>query len=237
MINLSIIIPCYNESRAIPDLIDICRSCANNRTDVEFIFVDNGSNDSSDKVLKDLLENKENHFARQISIKKNIGYGNGILRGLDAANGKILAWTHADLQTHPKDVILAYDKYYKSLINNTSIVKGNRVNRNIFDSFFTFGMSVFSSLILRKKLFDINAQPKIFNKLFYNDLEKPPIDFSLDLFLIYSALDKGLTVKTFPVVFNQRHSGESKGGGTIKGKIKLIMRTFKYIISLKKDLL
>ena len=72
MKNLSIIIPCYNESRAIPDLIDICRSCINNRSDVEFIFVDNGSNDSSDKVLKDLLENRKNHFARRISIKKNI---------------------------------------------------------------------------------------------------------------------------------------------------------------------
>ena len=32
-------------------------------------------------------------------------------------------------------------------------------------------MSVFSSLILRKKLFDINAQPKIFNKLFLKNLQ------------------------------------------------------------------
>ena len=236
MKNLSIVIPCYNESEAIPNLFNICRKCCEDRNDIEFIFVDNGSTDSTNLIFNELLSNPLNIFAKLVSIKKNIGYGNGIIQGLNSANGKILAWTHADLQTDPKDVVLAYEKYKECLFYNLCIVKRNRIKRNVFDQFFTFGMSLFSSFMLKKKLFDVNAQPKIFNKIFYKDLINPPNDFSLDLFLLYSALDKGLTINSFPVIFKNRHSGIAKGGGTLKGKIKLINRTFNYILSLRRKL-
>ena len=234
MKNLSVIIPCYNESNAIPYLVNKCRNSCINRNDIEFIFVDNGSNDSTNKVFKNILNLAENDFAKLVTIKENKGYGYGILKGLNNASGKIFSWTHADLQTDPKDVILAYEKYKDQLFKNKCIVKGNRIGRNFFDYLFTLGMSVLSSLILNKKLFDINAQPKIFNKLFYKNLKNPPKDFSLDLYLIYTALVLELKVETFPVFFRKRHSGNAKGGGSVFGKLKLIIKTFNYILELKK---
>ena len=234
--DLSIIIPCYNESNSIPFLIDKCRESLIDNYNIEFIFVDNGSNDSSHDILHKLLSKPQNSFGKLVRIEKNIGYGNGIIQGLNNADGEIYSWTHADLQTDPKDVINAYLKFKENLLKNNSFVKGVRVNRNVFDSLFTFGMSVISTLMLKKRLFDVNAQPKMFNNMFYRQLSNPPLDFSLDLFFYYQALDKSMKIETFPVLFNKRHSGVSKGGGTLSGKFKLIKRTFKYILELRKKL-
>ena len=98
-------------------------------------------------------------------------------------------------------------------------------------------MSIISTIFLNRWLFDINAQPKMFNNTFFKELKNPPLDFSLDLFFYYKALSKNMQICTFPVYFKKRHSGIAKGGGTLSGKFKLIKRTFKYIFILKKNLL
>jgi len=167
----------------------------------------------------------------------NKGYGFGILQGLAVAEGKILSWTHADLQTDPKDVVLAYELYKVELESNHCIVKGERKGRNIFDNMFTGGMSLISSLFLNQKLWDINAQPKIFHRNFMNHLKKAPYDFSLDLYVLFVANRIKISIESFPVFFSNREFGEAKGGGTLKGKFKLIKRTIGYIIELRNDII
>ena len=82
-------------------------------------------------------------------VQKNQGYGYGILQGLKEAEGKIIAWTHADLQTDPADVVMAFNEYRFDLENNLCIVKGERQGRNIFDNLFTAGMSFFSTIFFK----------------------------------------------------------------------------------------
>ena len=178
--NLSIIIPCYNEELSIPKLIDNCMNIINNN--IEIIIVDNGSIDNTFKIL-----NKSNlpHNIVPIRIEKNIGYGNGILTGLNHANGEVLSWTHADLQTDLSDIIRGYTIHKKELLNKTCVVKGKRKKRNLFDAFFTFLMGLYCSILLGKWLYDINAQPKIFHRSFLEKFEKAPLDFSLDLYVLY----------------------------------------------------
>jgi glycosyltransferase involved in cell wall biosynthesis len=235
MIELSIVIPCYNESTAIPILLEQCRVASLNRIDIEFIIVDNGSTDETNKILLRTLSDIDFKGFKSLRIEKNIGYGNGIVQGLLAASGNILSYTHADLQCNPSDVITAFDQYKNQLRDNQCLIKGRRVNRGIVDSFFTWGMSVFSSWILGVHLSDVNAQPKIFHRLFFQQLINPPSDFSLDLFILYSARKKNIPIISFPVIFSKRHSGQAKGGGTWKGKYKLIKRTLAYILNLRKE--
>jgi hypothetical protein len=91
-------------------------------------------------------------------------------------------------------------------------------------------MQVYCTIFLKTKLDDINAQPKLFSRNFYEkSFKNPPLDFSLDLFLLL----KAQRIKTVNVFFHKRKFGESKGGGTIKGKIKLISRTISYIKKIK----
>lgn len=228
---LSIIIPCYNEELSLKKLVDNCLENINN--DIEILLVDNGSTDNTYNCLLN-LNLPENIIP--IRVKKNIGYGNGILFGLNHAKGDVLSWTHADLQTDVSDVIRGFNLFENELIRQKCLVKGIRKNRNLVDSFFTFFMGIYSSIILNKWMFDINAQPKIFHREFLNQFSNPPLDFSLDLYLIYFFKTKKINIKTFPVIFNDRKFGEAKGGGSFKGKIKLIFRTLNYIHKLNKYL-
>jgi glycosyltransferase involved in cell wall biosynthesis len=234
LINLSIIIPCYNESKSLPRLFDACFSAIIDRNDIEYIFVNNGSNDDTQIVLDQLLSQKEYSLGKSVIVPINKGYGFGILKGLSVAEGRILSWTHADLQTDPKDVVLAYESYKVALESNQCIVKGERKGRNHFDNIFTIGMSFVASLLLKQKLWDINAQPKLFHRNFTDYLKNAPYDFSLDLYLLFIANTIKISINSYPVFFSNRKFGEAKGGGTLNGKIKLILRTLKYILNLRK---
>lgn len=162
------------------------------------------------------------------------GYGYDIMRGLANAKYDVLSWTHADLQTDLKDLIRGYEILISS--QNPVIVKGKRTNRALMEKIFTFGMQVFTYFYLGVYLDDINAQPKLFRRSFYEDHlnQNPPNDFSLDLFLLLNAKLNGNEIKTFNVVFNPREAGTAKGGGgNWKNRINLIKRTIKYIIATK----
>lgn len=233
--NLAIIIPCYNERDNLPLIVSRLRETVGSRTDVEVILVDNGSTDGSDMVLGALLE--DGGFIRSVKVPRNQGYGYGILYGLQAADAENLSWTHADMQTDPKDVLTAYD-LLQTHTKEQVVVKGRRKNRKWLEAFFTFGMQVVASLALSANLGDVNAQPKVFSRHFYESFifEKAPYDFSLDLFLLYQAKMNGYKILEVPVIFANRLHGEAKGGGSWKTRIKLIKRTFSYIFELRRTL-
>ena len=169
-------------------------------------------------------------------IKKNIGYGHGIMSGVKIASGNFIGWCHADLQTEPEDVYNAYIQNFKKLKNDRVIIKGLRTNRNLFDELFTLGMSIIASIIFQRMISDINAQPKLFSKSFRTLLNDYPYDFSLDLYLLIIAKIKGYKIINHKVIVKKRLYGEAKGGGNLKGKLKLIKRTLVYMLKLRKKI-
>jgi glycosyltransferase involved in cell wall biosynthesis len=226
---LSLIIPCYNESENIPVIFDKCLKLIDNGV-FEVILVDNGSTDESNKVIKSLTKNYSS--IRSIRVPVNLGYGYGILQGLEAANGDILSWTHADLQTDPADIVVGIQLFEK--YGNDIFVKGRRYGRPIKEIIFTVGMSIFESLLLREPLWDINAQPTMFSRSFYQSWKQPPHDFSLDLYAYYLAKIKRIKTYRFLVYFGQRAKGVSSWNVGVVSKLKFIFRTLKYSLELKK---
>ncbi|MBT6121720.1 glycosyltransferase family 2 protein [bacterium] len=238
--SLSIIIPYYNEEKNIRPTIDRLLECIKetNAVNTEFILVNNGSTDNSAHIFQDILkENKNFQRLKVVTVERNQGYGYGILCGLREAKGDVLAWTHADMQTDPKDVFDAYWLYMKNCGNHNKdlIIKGKRKNRKFLDAFFTWGMQLFTLSLLNIKLDDINAQPKLFSRNFYTSFVKKtaPYDFSLDLFLLCQAKKHNLNIIDFPVYFSKRLYGQAKGGGNWKTRLRLIRRTITYIYESK----
>ena len=231
--SLSIIIPCYNEGKNLSKLISkIKKNLNGSNDDIEVILVNNGSNDNSKNILEELLKN-ENKI-NFINLDKNLGYGNGILEGLKVSKNNFLAWTHADLQTDFQDCIKGFNYLYECYLNNTKLIlKGKRINRNKFDSFFTFLMSKFIYLINKKKLNDINGQPKIFSRNLFKKFINPPKDFLLDYFLLNLAVEENYKILNIDVDFHERSYGLPKGGGSLIGKIKLSLKTIYYVIKYK----
>ena len=76
----------------------------------------------------------------------------------------------------------------------------------------------------------------MFSRDFIKYIDNAPNDFSLDLFFLVQAIRKNYDILEFPVIFNNRRYGISKGGGSILGKVKLTLRTLSYIYGLRTKL-
>ena len=96
-------------------------------------------------------------------------------------------------------------------------------------------MSIFCSLILNQILWDINAQPTIFTKSFFDTWGNPPDDFSLDLYAYNLARKMDYEIKRFPVTFNKRLFGVSKWNIDLPSKLKFIKRTVRFTFKLTKS--
>ncbi len=227
----SLVIPCYNEAANLPLLLERCKELAV-RPDVEVVLVDNGSTDSTTEVLENLLPKYLG--CRSIRIEKNQGYGFGIVSGLKAAKGEILGWTHADMQTDPQDALFSLEIFEKH--GDEIFVKGRRYGRPFMDVVFTVGMSVFETGLLARPMWDINAQPTMFSRRFFESWTAPPDDFSLDLYAYYQAQTSALKVHRFPVRFGERAHGVSHWNVNWAAKRRFIRRTVDFSLQLKKKI-
>lgn len=233
---LSVVLPCYNEAENIPTILNRFDQVFAELDNVEVILVDNGSHDNTREVLECQIEKRGNTHFRIVFVPENRGYGHGIMTGIAHAKGQVIAWTHADMQTDPLDILHAWKLFQTAPTPTTTFLKGRRVSRPIADAIFTAGMSLIASILLRARLTDINAQPKMFDRSFLELLQNPPLDFSLDLYAIYTAATAGFTILQQPVKFAKRVRGEAKGGGSLLGKIRLVKRTLLYILALRGQL-
>lgn len=230
----SIIVPCYNESKNLPNLIGRFCAIRDERSDWELLLVDNGSKDDTKETLAKELAEPGREFVRVVTVEPpNVGYGHGIVTGLRAAKGDWLAWTHADGQTPPSDVLRAFDILLSSADPQRTFVKGRRRNRPVKDALFTFGMQAVANVILRESLDDINGQPKAFPRALLELADKPPVDLSLDLYFFFIARSSGFEVKTFDVNFGDREHGESKWAFNWKSKARNIRRSVEFMNALR----
>jgi len=229
---LSVVIPCYNEAKNIPLLLE--RIAGAVPAGVEIILVDNGSVDESARVLAKLLP--KYRFARTVKVEVNQGYGYGILQGLQSARAEYIGWTHADLQTDPKDIFRGLSIIETEGTKGPLFIKGLRKGRPLFDRIFTWGMGVFETIYLRTALWDINAQPTIFHRSLYESWRIPPHDFSLDLYAMYTARKNNFVFHRFPVLFPDRIHGVSSWNTGLAAKWKFIRRTLDFSFRLRKTL-
>ena len=229
--SLSLVIPCYNEAKSLPALLSRCAAIVAARPDAEVVLVDNGSSDTSPEMFRELLPKYPG--CRSVRVEKNQGYGFGILSGLRAAKGSILGWTHADLQADPSDALKGLELFEKSATPERLFVKGRRYGRPASDVAFTVGMSLFETMLLGRRLWDINAQPTMFPRSFFESWTSPPNDFALDLYAYYNALRAGMVVERFPVRFGERLHGHSHWNVNWGAKWKFIRRTMDFSVTLR----
>lgn len=223
----SLVIPCFNEEQNLVALREACERVLEIEG-AEVIVVNNGSSDSSQKILETI---RSDTF-RVVELQENAGYGGGILAGLRECRGEIVGWTHADLQTDPADCIQGLERFNE--FNDEVFVKGARYGRPLIDRIFSGGMGFFESVLFRTRLREINAQPTMFPRELLHQMRSPPSDFSLDLYTYVTAIQLGYPVARFPVQFGPRRHGLSKWNVDWKSRMRFIRRTVSYSVDLRK---
>lgn len=122
---ISIVIPCYNEEEVIGEtvkrLIPLCSELSD--FDVEIIFVNNGSSDSTWELLKEFSEMDPR--IKLISLARNFGYQMSTTAGIDAARGDAVVLMDADLQDPPEVMLQMIAKWREGY----DVVYGTRTER------------------------------------------------------------------------------------------------------------
>ncbi len=103
MLQLSIVVPLYNEAESLPELCSwIDRVMQENAFSYEMIFVNDGSNDNSWEVLKQLSAQYSTILA--ISFARNYGKSAALHEGFSKASGQVVITMDADLQDSPDEI-------------------------------------------------------------------------------------------------------------------------------------
>ncbi|MEJ2599199.1 MAG: glycosyltransferase family 2 protein [Anaerolineales bacterium] len=130
--NLSIVIPIYNEVDSLPILHEAIQQAMTATPDLcwEAVLVDDGSSDGSMDTIQSLAKKDPQHVTAVI-LRRNFGQTAAIAAGIDYAGGDVIVLLDADLQNDPADIPTMLEK----IDQGYDVVSGWRVNRQ--DTFIT----------------------------------------------------------------------------------------------------
>ncbi|HCR85534.1 MAG TPA: glycosyltransferase [Alphaproteobacteria bacterium] len=218
--DISIIIPVYNEELNIAPLISKIKADITDFS-YEVVFVDDGSSDRTVEEIKKINEGN----IKLVQLSRNFGQTSAMSAGIEAADGKYLAFLDGDLQNDPSDIPMMLEKLKREGLD---MVAGRRVKRQ-------------DGLFLRK------IPSRIANRLIYGiskiqvqdygctlKIMKTSIAKDLDLygelhrFIPILADLKGAKIAEIDVKHHQRKFGQSKYGisRTLKVASDLMLMAF-----------
>ncbi|MCD8176971.1 MAG: glycosyltransferase family 2 protein [Tannerellaceae bacterium] len=101
--DISVVIPLYNEAESLPELHEwISRVMNENGFSYEIIFIDDGSTDNSWEIIESLSKNQET--VKGIKFRRNYGKSPGLHCGFQRAQGDVVITMDADLQDSPDEI-------------------------------------------------------------------------------------------------------------------------------------
>ncbi len=217
-VNLSIVVPIYNEEENLPILYEKLKKVLDSiGKSYEIIFVNDGSTDKSWEIIKELAEKDPNVIG--VTFKRNYGQTAAMSAGFDIANGEIIITMDGDLQNDPEDIPRLLEK----MTEGYDIVSGWRKDRK--DAFLSRTLpSRIANWLISKvtgvHLHDYGCSLKAYKA----DIAKN-LDYFGEMHRFLPALAKpmGAKITELPVKHHPRIYGKSKYG---------ISRTFKVILDL-----
>lgn len=168
--DLSIVIPLYNESESIVELnSSIINVLSNSKINYEIIYIDDGSKDNSwDKILEISTNNSK---IQGYKFLKNYGKSMALSAGFSSAKGNIVITMDADLQDDPNEIIPLYNLIYENDFDLVSGWKKKRYDsiifKNIPSKLFNWAARNASGI----KLNDFNCGIKSYKKSVIKEIE------------------------------------------------------------------
>ncbi len=201
------IVPCFNEQEALPLFYnEICKVAeALNQLDFEFVFVNDGSEDSTSDILKQM--NEKDPRAHYISFSRNFGKEAAIYAGLRKSQGEYVVLMDVDLQDPPA---LIYDMYESIKKEGFDCVATRRVNREGEPKIRSFFAKCFYRLMNK-----ISSTEFVDGARDYRMMKRQMVDAVLEM-SEYNRFSKGIfswvgfRVKWLEYVNEQRVAGETK---------------------------
>ena len=225
-LDLSIVVPVYNEGENIPDLIGSITAAMHGFTEsYEIVLVDDGSTDNSFVLLKSLAQ-RDPHI-RLIRFGINYGQTAALAAGFHHAKGKVIVTMDADLQNDPTDIQLLMEKIQEGY----DVVSGWRKERH--DSFWSRRLPSVAanrviSYITGLKLRDYGCTLKAYRREIIRHIE---LYGEMHRFIPALARWAGASVTEIVVKHHPRTKGQSKYGLSRTLRVMLDLFVVKFLMT------
>ena len=164
---ISVVIPVYNEVDSIPRLYKELDDVLSNLDWYEIFFIDDGSSDGSDEVIKKIIET--NSKINLIQFHRNYGKSAALAEGFKYADGDYVITMDSDLQDDPGEI----PNLIKKLEEGYDLVSGwkkdrkDPISKKLPSKLFNFITRLFTGV----KIHDFNCGLKIYKKSVIKTLE------------------------------------------------------------------
>ena len=207
--NISVIVPLFNEDESLPELYAwIERVMKANNFTYEVIFVNDGSTDRSWDVIRELSEKSEN--VRGIKFRRNYGKSPALYCGFNEAKGDVVITMDADLQDSPDEI----PELYRMIVEDGyDLVSGYKQNRKQGDPLSkTIPTKLFNATARKvsgiHNLHDFNCGLKAYRKEVVKNIE---VYGEMHRYIPYLAKQAGFSkIGEKPVHHQARKFGKSK---------------------------
>ena len=204
--NLSIIIPAYNEQESLPNLLQQISDVVNAlKLQYEIIIIDDGSNDGTDKILRELKPKFQ--ALRAYIFRRNHGKSAALSEGFKQAKGEIIITMDADLQDDPAEIPNLLNKLNEGydLVSGWKKKRNDPITKTLPSKLFNFITSLLSGI----RIHDFNCGLKAYRKEVTTAIN---IYGELHRFIPVLAYWQGFKVTEIKVQHRPRKYGKSKFG-------------------------
>lgn len=207
--DISVIVPLYNEDESLPELHSWIRRVMNeNKFTYEIIFVNDGSTDRSWEVIEQLSKADEN--VRGIKFRRNYGKSPALYCGFNEAQGDVVITMDADLQDSPDEIPALYKMVTEDGYDLVSGYKQKRydpLSKTLPTKLFNATARAISGV---KNLHDFNCGLKAYKKAVVKNIE---VYGEMHRYIPYLAKEAGFKKIGEKVVQHQaRKYGSTKFG-------------------------
>lgn len=229
-IQLSVVVPIYNEVESVPHLLEeLTPVLEKTGHSFEIICVDDGSNDGSFYQLKTLRAKDDR--VRIVQLRRNFGQTAAFAAGFDRAQGDVIITMDADLQNDPDDI----PKLLAKIEEGYDVVSGWRVDRwkerSITLVTRKYPSAVANWLISTGTgiyLHDYGCALKAYRREVVKSIN---LYGDLHRFIPAIASYIGVTVAEVPVNYRPRQFGSSKYGLGRVSRVILDLLTVRFLLS------
>jgi len=173
-LDLSVIIPAYNEEERLPKMLDECLAFLSSRpaSSFEVIIVDDGSRDATTDVGLDYVDKLGSDKVRVLTLAQNRGKGGAVRMGMLRARGERLLFADADGATTFEDLVKLEAELEKVAKDGHGIVCGSRshleeesiATRTLFRTILMYGFHVCVWLFAVKTIKDTQCGFKLLTR-------------------------------------------------------------------------
>ena len=207
--DLSIVISLFNEEESLPELVSWIESVMNKEGySYEILMIDDGSKDSSWKIIKELSE--KNPSIRGISFRRNYGKSAALYHGFKAAEGRVVVTMDADLQDSPEEIPELYRMVVKDGYDIVSGWKKHRFDNKLTKNLPSKLYNATARWVTGIKLHDMNCGLKAYRNEVIKHIE---VYGEMHRYIPYLAKNAGFDkITEKPVQHQKRKYGVSKFG-------------------------